>query len=127
MAIPSKKGLAAQFHWFKRSTLVNINGGHSEGYIRNASLGSVPKIANLLHFIYLSIITSDPSGQSFFQGSLHQSLQVGMFYIIDCFSGLGINIGSFIVRVAHGCSSSHWNTMGMTTRPSQWQNKVGTY
>ena len=127
MAIPSKKGLAAQFHWFKGSTLVNINGGHSEGYIRNASLGSVPKIANLLHFIYLSIITSDPSGQSFIQDSLHQSLQVGMFYIIDCFSGLGVNIGSFIVRVAYGCSYSHWNTMGVTTRPSQWQNKVGTY
>ena len=66
MAIPSKMGLAAQFHWFKRSTLVNINDGHSEGYIRNARLGSVPKIANLLHLIYLSIITSDPSGQSFF-------------------------------------------------------------
>ena len=27
-----------------------------------------------------------------------------MFYIIDCFSGLGVNIGSFIVRVAYGCS-----------------------
>ena len=101
--------------------------GISEGYIRNASLGSVPKIANLLYFIYLSIITSDPSGQSFFQGSLHQSLQVGMFYITDCFSGMGVNIGSFIVRVAYGCSYSHWNTMGVTTRPSQWQNKVGTY
>ena len=25
--------------------LININGGHSEGYIRNAGLGSVPKIA----------------------------------------------------------------------------------
>ena len=53
MAIPSKKGLAAQFHWFKRSTLVNINGGHLEGYIRNASYGSVPKIANLSHFFLL--------------------------------------------------------------------------
>ena len=56
-----------------------------------------------------------------------------MFYIIDCFTGwllevdLGVNIGSFVVRVAYGCSSSYWNTMGMTTRPSQWQNKVGTY
>ena len=115
MAIPSKEGLAAQFHWFKGSTLVNINGGHSEGYIRNASLGSVPKIANLLHFIYLSIITSDPSGQSFIQGSLHQSLQVGMFYIFDCFSGMGVNIGSFIVRVAYGCSYSHWNTVLLST------------
>ena len=74
MAIPPKKGLVAQFHWFKSSTLVNINGGHSEGYMRNASLGSVPKIANLLHFIYLSIITSDPSGQSFIQSSFAYSL-----------------------------------------------------
>ena len=38
MAIPSKKGLAAQFHWLKGSALVNINGGHSEDYIRNAGL-----------------------------------------------------------------------------------------
>ena len=36
-----QEGLAAQFHWFKGSTLVNINGGHSEGYISNAGLGSV--------------------------------------------------------------------------------------
>ena len=63
MAIPSKKGLAAQFHWFKGSTLVNINGGHSEGYIRNAGLGSVPKIANLL---YTHSYISDPSGQTYF-------------------------------------------------------------
>ena len=45
MAIPPKKGLAAQFHWLKGSDLVNINGGHSEGYIRKAGTGSVPKIA----------------------------------------------------------------------------------
>ena len=94
MAIPSKKGLAAQFHWFKGSTLVNINGGHSEGYIRNASLGSVPKIANLSIFLSLILIHLD---NHIFQGSSHHSLQVGMFYIIDCFSGLGVNIGSFIV------------------------------
>ena len=36
------------------------------------------------------------------KGSFHQSLQVGMFYIIDSFTGwllevdLGVNIGSFI-------------------------------
>ena len=28
-----------------------------------------------------------------------------MFYIIDCFSGLAVNIGSFIARVTYGCSS----------------------
>ena len=54
-----------------------------------------------------------------------------MFYIIDCFTGWLLEVGSFIysfvVRVAYGCSSGHWNTMGLTTRPSQWQNKVGTY
>ena len=50
-----------------------------------------------------------------------------MFYIIDCFAGWLLEVGSFVVRVAYGCSSGHWNTMGMTTRPSQWQNKVGTY
>ena len=50
-----------------------------------------------------------------------------MFYIIDCFSGLGVHIGSFIVRVAYGCSyqSLEYNR-GVTIRPSQWQNKVGT-
>ena len=84
MAIPSKKGLAAQFHWFKGSTLVNINGGHSEGYIRNASLGSVPKIANLPIFFSFILIRLD---NHIFQGSFPHSLQVGMFYIIDCFSG----------------------------------------
>ena len=85
MAIPSKKGLAAQFHWFKGSTLVNINGGHSEGYIRNASLGSAPKIANLLLSFAILLIHQD--NHNFSKGSFLHSLQVGMFYIIDCFSG----------------------------------------
>ena len=40
--------------------LININGGHSEAYIRNAGLGSVPKIANTSTF--LLFIYSDPSG-----------------------------------------------------------------
>ena len=87
MAIPSKKGLAAQFHWLKGSTLVNINGGHSEGYISNAGLGSVPKTANLLTiytllsfwFIRTNIFLKD-----YFA---FKAIQVGMFYIIDCFSG----------------------------------------
>ena len=30
-----------------------------------------------------------------------------MFLIIDCFSGLGVNIGSFVGRVAYGCSLGH--------------------
>ena len=61
-----------------------------------------------------------------------------MFYIIDCVTGwllevdLGVKLDhlficSSVVRVAYGCSFSHWKAMGMTTRPSQWQNKVGTY
>ena len=61
MAIPPKKGLAAQFHWLKGSALVNINGGHSEGYIRKAGLGSVPKIANCS--LFAPFIHSDPSGK----------------------------------------------------------------
>ena len=85
MAIPSKKGLASQFHWLKGSTLVNINGGHSEGYIRNAGLGSVPKIANLLFSLAIFLINQDK--HYFTKGSFLHSLQVGMFYIIDCFSG----------------------------------------
>ena len=86
MAIPSKKGLAAQFHWFKGSALVNINGGHSEGYIRNAGLGSVPKIAKLAYFLH-TIFLIHQDKHYFAKGSLLHSLQVGMFYIIDCFSG----------------------------------------
>ena len=70
MAIPSKKGLVAQFHWLKGSALVNINGGHSEGYIRNAGLGSVPKIANST--IFTSFI-SDPSGETLFCKRLFSS------------------------------------------------------
>ena len=27
-----------------------------------------------------------------------------MFYIIDCFSGMGVDFGAFIVKVAYGCS-----------------------
>ena len=73
MAIPPKKGLVAQSHWLKGAALVNINGGHFEGYIRKAGLGSVPKIANDHFFCYIYI--SDPSGQPFnFKGSFHHSL-----------------------------------------------------
>ena len=98
MAIPPKKELVAQFHWLKGSALVNINGGHSEGYIRKAGLGSVSKIAKYLLFTIFIIVHSDPSGKVIcIQGSFHHSLQVGMFYIIDCFSGLK-------ARVAYGCS-----------------------
>ena len=96
MAIPPKKGLADQFHWLKGLALVNINGGHSEGYIRKAGIGSVPKIANIFTSVSLLILTLQ--GKTFvFQGSFHHSLQVGMFYIIDCFSGLK-------AREAYSCS-----------------------
>ena len=96
MAIPPKKGLAAQFHWLKGSALVNINGGHSEGYIRKAGLGSGPKIANISTFVYCLFLTLQAK-PFIFQGFLHYSLQVGMFYIIDCFSRLK-------ARVAYSCS-----------------------
>ena len=89
MAIPPKKGLAAQFHWLKGSALVNINGGHSEGYIRKAGIGLVPKIAKYSLFASLFILT--------LQGKSFVFKAVGMFYIIDCFSGLK-------ARVAYGCS-----------------------
>ena len=83
--------------------LININGGHSEAYIRNAGLGSVPKIANVIYIF--SCTYSGPSGQSlFYSGSLHHSLQVSMFYIIDCFSGMGVDFGAFSFKVAYGCS-----------------------
>ena len=94
MAIPPQKGLVAQSHWLKGSALVNINDGHFEGYIRKAGLGSVPKIANLLIFCSYILIRLD---NHIFQGFLLHSLQVGMFYIIDCFSGLK-------ARVAYGYS-----------------------
>ena len=35
--------------------LININGGHSNAYIRNAGPGSVPKIANAITFTLLSL------------------------------------------------------------------------
>ena len=74
MAIPPKKGLAAQSHWLGGSALVNINGEHFEGYIRKAGLGSVPKIANTSTF--LLFIYSGPSGRNYIylKGSLHHSL-----------------------------------------------------
>ena len=84
MAIPPKKGLEAQSHWLKGSALVNINGGHFEGYIRKAGLGSVSKIANLLVIFTFILIRLD---NHIFQGVLYHSLQVGMFYITGCFSG----------------------------------------
>ena len=97
MAIPPKKGLVAQFHWLKGSALVNINGGHFQGYIRNAGLGSVPKIAKLLS-LHTSITFLVHLDNHFVKGYFfQQSLQVGIFYIIDCFSGLK-------ARVAYGCS-----------------------
>ena len=55
--------------------------------------------------IALLCYLSDPSGQSLkYSGSFHHSLQVGMFYIIDCFSGMGVDFGAFIFKVAYSCS-----------------------
>ena len=104
--MPPNKWLAAQFHWplgCEVTGLININGGHSEAYIRKAGLGSVPKIANAIYLF--TIAHSDPSGEPLsLSDSFHHSLQVGMFYIIDCFSGMGVDFGAFIVKVAYGCS-----------------------
>ena len=62
-----------------------------------------------LKLLILSFFTllyhSGPSGKTiYYSDSLHHSLQVGMFCIIDCFSGMGVNIGAFILEVAYGCS-----------------------
>ena len=86
--------------------MINIDGGHSNAYIRNAGPGSVPKIANAITVFACYIhYHSGPSGQPFNNSdSLHHSLQVGMFCVIDCFSGTGVNIGAFIFKVAYGCS-----------------------
>ena len=77
MAIPPKKGLAAQSHWLKGSALVNINGRHFEGYIRKAGLGSVPKIANL----YFSLIHSGPTGKTIFNSRLFASKPTGWYVL----------------------------------------------
>ena len=45
-----QEGVGGSISLVERISLVNINGGHSEGYIRNAGLGSVPKIAKLSIF-----------------------------------------------------------------------------
>ena len=44
MAIPSRKRVAAHSHWPWGSSLININGGHFEGYIRKTGPGSVPRM-----------------------------------------------------------------------------------
>ena len=96
----------AQFHWplgCEVTGLININGGHSNAYIRNAGPGSVPKIANAITFTLLSLFW--PIWKIIhYSDSFHHSLQVGMFCIIDCFSGMGVNIGAFIFKVAYSCS-----------------------
>ena len=88
--MPPNKGLAAQFHWplgCEVTGLININGGHSNAYIRNAGPGSVPKIANAttvyLHFNYYH---SGPSGQSFhISDSLHHSRRLVCFALLIAF------------------------------------------
>ena len=59
-----------------------------------------PKLLTFLIFCSCYLIHLE--NHLIIKGSFHQSLQVGMFYIIDCFTGwllevdLGVNIGSFI-------------------------------
>ena len=59
-----------------------------------------PKLLTFLIFSLAILILLE--NHLIIKGSFHQSLQVGMFYIIDCFTGwllevdLGGNIGSFI-------------------------------
>ena len=59
-----------------------------------------PKLLTFLIFSLAILIHLE--NHLIIKGSFHQSLQVGMFYIIDSFTGwllevdLGVNIGSFI-------------------------------
>ena len=58
-----QKGVSSSISLAEGSALVNIDGGHFEGYIRRAGLGSVPKIAN---FLFFTKLCSDPSGETLF-------------------------------------------------------------
>ena len=60
-----------------------------------------PNLLKLLLFLSLFLALQE---KPFLSDSLHHSLQVGMFCIVDCFSGTGVNIGAFILEVAYGCS-----------------------
>ena len=63
--------------------LININGGHFEGYMRKAGLGSVPKIANKLFFLSYH---SDPSGTIILQkGSFSQPNRLVCFTLLIAF------------------------------------------
>ena len=62
-----------------------------------------PKL--LMLSLFTLLYYSGPSGKTIhYSDSFHHSLQVGMFCIIDCFSGMGVNVGAFILEVAYGCS-----------------------
>ena len=47
--------------------LININGGHSNAYIRNVGPGSVPKIANAITFYFAIIILAHLENHSLFR------------------------------------------------------------
>ena len=52
---PNMVNAGAQFHWplgCEVTGLININGGHSNAYIRNAGPGSVPKSAKAIFIFY---------------------------------------------------------------------------
>ena len=56
-----------------------------------------PKL--LMLSLFTLLYYSGPSGKTIHHSdSFHHSLQVGMFCIIDCFSGMGVNIGAFYFR-----------------------------
>ena len=114
-----QEGVGGSISLVQRIKPCYINGGHSEGYIRNAGLGSVPKIANLLLSLAIFLIHQD--NHYFSKGSFLHSLQVVCFTLLIAFQVLIINSQGGLRLY-----SQHWNIIGKTVRPSQWQNKVGT-
>ena len=70
-----------------------------------------PKLLTFLIFSLAILIHLE--NHLIIKGSFHQNLQVGMFYIIDSFTGwllevdLGVNIGSFIHLFQH-CQGGLW-------------------
>ena len=140
---PPNKWLAALVHWLTAMPCVyDVTGiwifkvGFLEAISGRPERVHYPKL--LIHIAQLTSCFGSSRQPYLFKGSLHHSLTgwyVLHYWLLYRFGylevDLGVNIGSFIhcssvVRVSCSCSFSHWKAMGITTRPSQWQNKVGT-
>ena len=85
----------ALIHWFTTSIcvydvtgLMNIQGGHSGGYISRQMGKIIVKIAKLSYFTQLSFLVLQDN--HIVTDSFHHSLQVGMFCIIVSISATGL-------------------------------------